>query len=233
MKPFWRMAVIVAGVEEVLDHPLAVPPTPPARLASRGLLVDVEVADRDRTPGTDLGQGAGHHLGVLARPPRAGRSTGARPPSATAAADAARPGGATPRGPSTRTPRRLPHSQRLRAARSYAPSRAKKTISWLRVRTFTESSCTVPSRSSTLRKWRLSTRPVGRRSVNPWAASATRRASRRLISEMSELATAGATMPGDAIRLTFGRGTRFSSVSESRRREAPDGLPRGGRLRPV
>ena len=77
---------------------------------------------------------------------------------------------------------RLPHSHRLRASRSYGPRRAKNTSSWLRVTTFTESSCTVASWSSTRRKCRRSTRPRGRGWVNPWAASATRRASRRLMS---------------------------------------------------
>ena len=50
MKPLRRIGRDLARVEEVLDHPLAVAPAPPARRRGGAPAVDVEVADGDRAP---------------------------------------------------------------------------------------------------------------------------------------------------------------------------------------
>src|ERR1700710_2889797 len=65
---------------------------------------------------------------------------------------------------------------------------------WERLKTFTESSWTIPSASSARRTWRTSTRPPGRATVSPWAASAARRACAAL-SSISGLGRAAGTRP--------------------------------------
>ncbi len=55
----------LALVEQRLHHPLAVAPSPPRLFLAGRLPVDVHVADGDRPPLGDLGQGRRHELGVL------------------------------------------------------------------------------------------------------------------------------------------------------------------------
>ena len=67
------------------------------------------------------------------------------------------------------------HSHWRSASVSYAPSRDQNGISWARVTTLTESSCTTSTSATTRRKWRTSTRPAGRSRSRPDAPRAARR----------------------------------------------------------
>ena len=113
--------------------------------------------------------------GRRAAEPRRPAPTGGRRPSASGTGGGARSARWRPCAPSTRTARRR-RRRRGAASRGCGPRRAKSGSSWLRTSTLTESIWITPMRSNTLRRWRRSTRPVGRGSAKPWAATAMRRA---------------------------------------------------------
>ena len=96
--------------------------------------------------------------------------------------------------------------------RGCGPNRANSGSSWLRTKTLTESIWMSPIRSSTLRKWRRSTRPFGRGSAKPCAPSAMRRA---VASETFSAATCvqSATVMVTELITTSVRGRSPRSVS--------------------
>ena len=107
------------------------------------------------------------------RPGGGSPATGTARPSASGTGGTARSGRGWPRAPSTRTARRRATASAI-SVRGCGPSRANSGSSWLRTSTLTESIWIRPIRSSTRRRWRRSTRPVGRGSAKPWAARAIR-----------------------------------------------------------
>ena len=162
-----RTADQLAAVEQVLEHDLAVVPVPPAALLADALL---EVGGGDRAARRGRGRGP-RRRSRGARSASCGRSpsTGGRahlPAEQPVLLARAR---SPPRGPSTRTARRRRWRRRA-SSRGCGPRRANSGSSWLRTSTFTESTWITLMRSNTRRRWRRSTRPVGRRSAKPWAA---------------------------------------------------------------